>query len=128
MKKAELLQVLNVLEAELPSLERIGLYAYAKNVRDKTVEDLGSDADEFTINGYDIPIYGAAWTPDMMLRQSKEQDANDIEFVKNLNLNTIRLEGKLATDYFWDLCDKEGILVLAGWCCCSHWEKWENGL
>lgn len=80
----------------------------------------------FTINGHDILIRGTGWTPDMMLRQSDEQDEIDIAFLKNLNMNTVRLEGKLATDYFWDVCDREGILVLAGWCCCSHWEKWKD--
>jgi len=49
-----------------------------------------------------------------MLRQSKRQDEIDTDFVINLNLNTVRLEGKLATDYFWDLCDRKGILVIAG--------------
>ncbi|MFX0207621.1 MAG: beta galactosidase jelly roll domain-containing protein [Candidatus Hodarchaeota archaeon] len=88
-----------------------------------TINEHGSRI--FTINGHDIFIYGAGWTPDMMLRQSKEKDAIDIAFVKNLNLNSIRFEGKLATDNFWNLCDKEGILVLAGWCCCSFWEKWK---
>ena len=80
----------------------------------------------FTINGEDILIRGAAWAPDLLLRQSAFQDEMDIKFLKNLNMNTFRLEGKLATDYFWDLCDREGILVLAGWPCCNHWEKWEN--
>ncbi|MFX1535250.1 MAG: glycosyl hydrolase family 2 [Promethearchaeota archaeon] len=80
----------------------------------------------FTVNGQDILIRGTGWTSDMMLHQSEEQDEIDIAFLKNLNMNTIRFEGKLATDHFWDLCDKEGILVLAGWVCCSHWEKWDN--
>src|ERR1035441_6488542 len=26
--------------------------------------------------------------------------------------------------YNLELCDRMGILVLAGWCCCDHWEKW----
>ncbi|MBY8981633.1 MAG: hypothetical protein KGD57_01680 [Candidatus Lokiarchaeota archaeon] len=81
---------------------------------------------QFKINGKDIFIQGVAWTPDLMLRQSHKQDEIDIKFVKNLNMNAIRLEGKFATDYFWELCDKEGIMVIAGWPCCSHWEKWQN--
>ena len=24
------------------------------------------------------------------------------------------------------MCDQYGILVLAGWCCCDHWEKWQD--
>ncbi|UCG01834.1 MAG: beta galactosidase jelly roll domain-containing protein [Candidatus Heimdallarchaeota archaeon] len=80
----------------------------------------------FTINGHDILMRGAAWTPDMMLRQSKLEDEISIDFLRNLNMNIVRLEGKLATDHFWDECDKKGMLVLAGWVCCSHWEKWKK--
>ncbi|MFX1282985.1 MAG: sugar-binding domain-containing protein [Promethearchaeota archaeon] len=80
----------------------------------------------FTINGQNILIRGGGWTCDMMLHQSKERDEIDISFLKNLNMNTLRLEGKLGSDYFWEKCDREGILVLAGWVCCSHWEKWNN--
>ncbi len=28
-------------------------------------------------------------------------------------------------DQFFDLADRYGILVMAGWCCCDHWEKWK---
>ena len=41
-----------------------------------------------------------------------------------MGLNTVRLEGKLETDEFFDLTDRHGILVMAGWCCCDHWERW----
>ncbi len=82
-------------------------------------------ARQFTINGKDILIRGSAWTCDLMLRQSEERDRIDVAMLKNMNLNAFRLEGKLASEYFWDLCDREGILVLAGWPCCTLWEKWD---
>jgi exo-1,4-beta-D-glucosaminidase len=78
----------------------------------------------FKMNGRNILIKGAGWTPDMMLRSSPEREEREIRYVKDLNLNAIRLEGKLGTDHLWDLCDRYGILVLAGWCCCAHWEQW----
>ncbi|MFW5981348.1 MAG: glycoside hydrolase family 2 protein [bacterium] len=80
----------------------------------------------FKVNGEKIQLRGAAWASDLMLRQSKLQDEIDIAFMKNLNFNTVRLEGKLASDYFWELCDREGIIVIAGWPCCNHWERWFN--
>ena len=43
-----------------------------------------------------------------------------------MHLNTIRMEGKIEDDDFLDLCDEYGILVMAGWCCCDHWERWDN--
>ncbi len=43
-----------------------------------------------------------------------------------MNLNAIRLEGKIEDDQFLDLCDQRGVLLMAGWCCCDHWEKWAD--
>jgi exo-1,4-beta-D-glucosaminidase len=43
-----------------------------------------------------------------------------------MNLNTVRLEGKLDTDEFFDMADRYGILVFAGWCCCDHWEHYSK--
>jgi exo-1,4-beta-D-glucosaminidase len=80
----------------------------------------------FLINGKELLIRGAAWSPDLMLRQSKRQDEFDTDFLVNLNMNAVRLEGKLASDHFWNMCDKKGILVLAGWPCCNYFEKWDR--
>ena len=43
-----------------------------------------------------------------------------------MNLNTIRLEGKMMNDHFFDTADRQGMLVMPGWCCCSYWERWRN--
>ncbi len=42
MTTDEMLAVLNVLHEDLPSLQRVSTYGYAKDVRDKSVEDLGA--------------------------------------------------------------------------------------
>jgi exo-1,4-beta-D-glucosaminidase len=62
----------------------------------------------------------------MMLRSSPEKQEAELKYVRDMNLNTVRLEGKLEDEHFFDLTDQMGILVTAGWCCCDHWEKWEN--
>ncbi len=81
----------------------------------------------FRINGKPILIRGAAWTPDLMLRPySHQQLAEHFDYVRHMNLNTIRQEGKLETDEFYDLADERGILIFAGWCCCDHWEQWDK--
>src|SRR6266404_6231079 len=41
-----------------------------------------------------------------------------------MGLNTVRLEGKLETEEFFEMADRTGILVMAGWCCCDFWEHW----
>jgi exo-1,4-beta-D-glucosaminidase len=80
----------------------------------------------YKVNGRNILIRGAGWTFEMMLRYSPERYAQEIAYVKDMGLNTIRLEGKLEAESFYDVTDREGILVMPGWCCCDHWEKWKD--
>ena len=62
----------------------------------------------------------------MMLRQDSQRLRDEFRYVQDMGLNTIRLEGKLETKEFFDLADERGILLIAGWCCCDHWEHWPN--
>ena len=78
----------------------------------------------FHINGKNILIRGGGWTPDMMLRENSQRLHDEFRYVRDMGLNTVRLEGKLETQEFFDLADHEGILVMAGWCCCDFWERW----
>jgi exo-1,4-beta-D-glucosaminidase len=80
----------------------------------------------FRINGRNILIRGAGYTFDMLLRSSPERQEAELNYVRDMNLNAVRLEGKLEDDHFFDLTDQMGILVMAGWCCCDHWEKWNE--
>jgi len=77
----------------------------------------------FFINGKKIFIRGAGWTPDMLLRESPERMRAQFRYIRDLNLNTVRLEGKLESDQFYDLADEEGVLVMAGWSCCDRWQQ-----
>jgi len=78
----------------------------------------------FKINGKNILIRGAGYTFDMFLRTSPEKQEAILNYVRDMNLNSVRLEGKLEDDNFFRLADEKGILVMAGWCCCDHWEQW----
>jgi exo-1,4-beta-D-glucosaminidase len=78
----------------------------------------------FHVNGKNILIRGGGWTTDMMLRENSQRLRDEFRYVRDIGLNTIRLEGKLETQEFFDLADREGILVMAGWCCCDFWERW----
>ncbi|HKU23831.1 MAG TPA: glycoside hydrolase family 2 protein, partial [Candidatus Sulfotelmatobacter sp.] len=78
----------------------------------------------FHINGKNILIRGGGWSPDMMLRENPVRLRDEIRYVKDMGLNTIRLEGKLESEEFYQLTDSQGILVMAGWCCCDFWERW----
>ncbi|HXY50755.1 MAG TPA: beta galactosidase jelly roll domain-containing protein [Terriglobales bacterium] len=78
----------------------------------------------FSVNGKRILIRGGGWSPDMLFRENPQRLRDEFRYVKDMGLNTIRLEGKLETEDFFDLADREGILIMAGWCCCDFWEKW----
>jgi exo-1,4-beta-D-glucosaminidase len=80
----------------------------------------------FLINGKRLLIRGGAWTQDLLLRQDEKRLRDQFDLVSNLNLNTIRLEGKLEPEEFFRLADEHGILVMAGWACCQNWENWED--
>ena len=80
----------------------------------------------FIINGEKILIRGAGWVDNMMLNNTHDYDRAQLEYVINMNLNTIRLEGFWGKDdYLYKTCDELGILVMVGWSC--HWE-WEDYL
>jgi len=78
----------------------------------------------YRINGQNILIRGAGYSMDLLMRSSPERQEAQLNYVRDLNLNTVRLEGKLEDDHFFDLSDQLGILVMPGWCCCDHWERW----
>jgi exo-1,4-beta-D-glucosaminidase len=95
-------------------------------IREITSELNSRGARQFYVNGKKILIRGGGWSPDMLLRADRDRLQTDFRYVREMNLNTIRLEGKLETDEFYDLADEQGVLIMAGWCCCDHWELWKH--
>ena len=96
-------------------------------IREVTSELAETGGRLFKVNGKRVLIRGAAWTSDMLLQwDSKKVDA-DLAYVKDMGLNTIRLEGnKPDREEFFDKADKLGILVMTGWICCDAWEHWNK--
>ena len=95
-------------------------------IREIKSEVLSANRRLFSVNGKNVLIRGGGWSPDMMLRQDSQRLRDEFRYVQDMGLNTIRLEGKLETKEFFDLADERGILLIAGWCCCDHWEHWPN--
>ncbi len=78
----------------------------------------------YIINGEKTLIKGAGWVDDVLLDDSDEKIKSQIEYVKHMNLNTIRLEGFWGRNQsIYDYADENGILIMIGWSC--HWE-WEG--
>ncbi len=75
----------------------------------------------FKINGQKVLIKGAGWSDDLFLMDSDKSLEAQVKYVKQMNLNCIRLEGIWGKDHkLYDLCDEHGILLMVGWSC--HWE------
>jgi exo-1,4-beta-D-glucosaminidase len=79
---------------------------------------------QFRVNGRRILIRGGGWAQDMLLRRSPEKLDAQLSYVRDMNLNTIRLEGQLESDDFFDLADERGVLIMPGWVCCTYWQQW----
>jgi exo-1,4-beta-D-glucosaminidase len=80
----------------------------------------------FQINGKNIVIRGGGYVEDMMLRPSEKRIDTDIQYAKHMGLNALRMEAPRGSDYLFEKCDEEGILLMVGWCCCSSWEEWKK--
>lgn len=78
----------------------------------------------FILNGKKVLIKSAGWTDDIFLRDTPESNEIQVQYVKDMNLNSIRFENIWGNSQnIYDLCDRYGLLALVGWSC--QWE-WEN--
>ncbi|MFE3583328.1 glycoside hydrolase family 2 protein [Streptomyces vinaceus] len=84
-------------------------------------------ARQYSVNGRPLLIRGAGWSPDELLRWDATYTEDRLAYARDLGLNTLRLEGHLEHDEFFDLADRYGILTLPGWQCCTKWEGEVNG-
>lgn len=123
-----------------PELNRIHLSILTgSEISNQIAEDFGirqitsflfnnNKSRQFVINGKPIMLRGAAWSPDIFQRRSKERQEQEIKLVRDMHMNIVRSEGKMEDDNFYALCDKYGLVVMSGWMCCGAWqypEKWD---
>ena len=112
------------------SVETDGLVSDSAEVRFGVREVTSQLTDKgyrlFKINGRNLLVRGAAWAPDMLLRWSPSQASAALEYVRDMHLNAIRMEGRMERDEFFDMADRLGILIMPGWTCCDAWEKWDQ--
>jgi exo-1,4-beta-D-glucosaminidase len=81
---------------------------------------------QFRINHRSILIRGAGWNPDLFYREPAQRLRQELDYVKHMHLNTVRLEGKLGGEEMFDLADEMGILIMPGWQCCDFWQHWDK--
>jgi exo-1,4-beta-D-glucosaminidase len=79
----------------------------------------------FTVNGQPVLIRGGGWVDDLLLSDTPERIDAQLAYVKQMHLNTIRLEGFWGSShYLYDAADREGILIMPGWSCQWEWESY----
>lgn len=117
-----------------PDMYRLDLkFETGRKVSDCTAVDFGvrEIKDYFTaeghrgflLNGKPVLVRSAGWTDDIFLRDTPATNETQVQYVKDMNLNSIRFENIWGTSQnIYDLCDRYGLMALVGWSC--HWE-WE---
>ena len=78
------------------------------------------------INGRDLLVRGATYTPDLLYTYAPDRDAAILRYAKDLGVNMLRLESKIASERFVEMADEMGIPLMYGWMCCNQWERWQQ--
>ncbi|POR39758.1 Exo-beta-D-glucosaminidase [Tolypocladium paradoxum] len=79
----------------------------------------------FTVNGHPFQVLGAGYSPDQFFRWDRNRFATIARYALDMGLNTIRLEGMMEHPELYEMADEMGIMLIAGWVCCSKWESWD---
>lgn len=79
----------------------------------------------YRVNGKEVLIRGGGWVDDLMLADDGKKIEDQFKYVRHMNLNTVRLEGFWGSSQtLYDLADKYGILLMAGWSCQWEWQEY----
>ncbi len=68
---------------------------------------------DFYVNGNRVHLVGGAWVPDMMLNRDSTRYDAELKLCRNANINLVRIWGGGVTppDVFFDIADREGLMV-----------------
>ncbi|WP_232296558.1 glucose-6-phosphate dehydrogenase [Plesiocystis pacifica] len=81
------------------------------------------------VNGERVLVRGAVWTPDPQLRRDLDRERALLDYLLDLNLDTLRFEGLPPRADLLARCDREGVMVIAS---CSSgdrrkpWAEWSE--
>ena len=78
----------------------------------------------FEVNGKNFLVRGGAYCWDLFMRWNSQINETHMKYAKDMGLNTIRFEGILGNEEIYDIADREGIMLIPGFVCCSRWEQW----
>jgi exo-1,4-beta-D-glucosaminidase len=79
----------------------------------------------YKINGKKILLKGGGWVDDLFLNDNDEKVRDQVKYARQMNLNTLRLEGFWGkNETLYDAADENGILIMAGWSCQWDWKEY----
>ncbi|KOS17142.1 Exo-beta-D-glucosaminidase [Escovopsis weberi] len=84
----------------------------------------GHNDTQFAVNGHPFQVVGGGYSADIFLRWDGERFSRIVDYMFDMHQNTVRLEGKFEHPELYDIADRRGMLVMAGWECCDKWEAW----
>ena len=93
---------------------------------DRSAQPGGGGNFYLTVNGRDFMVRGATYTPDLLYRYDPDRDEAILRYARDLGVNMLRLESKIASSRFAEMADEMGIPLMYGWMCCNQWEKWQQ--
>jgi exo-1,4-beta-D-glucosaminidase len=75
----------------------------------------------FSVNGQPFQVRGGGYAPDMFMRWDGERFESIARYMLDMGLNTVRLEGHMEQPELYEIADRLGLMVLAGYQCCNKW-------
>ncbi len=81
----------------------------------------------YVVNGIPFEFRGGGWQPDILLRYSSQDTANQVQIMRGMGLNGFRTEGKELPADFYEQMDRAGLVIDSGFTCCNKWQPSSNG-
>lgn len=77
----------------------------------------------YKLNGVEVLIKGGGWVDGMFLNDTEEKVKAQLEYVKQTNMNTVRMEGFWGnSERIYEMADEMGLLMMVGWSCQWEWK------
>jgi exo-1,4-beta-D-glucosaminidase len=111
-------------------VRRFGIRKIETTVDEFAIDDDANIRRTFWINDQRVVLRGGSWVPEMLLQRDRDRLEKELRFLKEANLNTVRLWGGGVTppEAFFDIADELGMLVWSDfWITGDGQGTWDQG-
>ncbi len=96
-----------------------------RDISEYTFTKYGREHNGYILNGKKILIKGGGWVDQLFLMPDSVKLERQVEYVRHMNLNTIRPEGFWGNNHdLYNICDRQGVLIMTGWSCQWEWPEY----